>query len=61
MHSLIELDNDDGRPTFILSVFHKKFQMIKVALQKYPCKSSDYFQKLCIFFIFINYSRTLKD
>lgn len=40
MHSLIELDNDDGRPTFVLSVFHKKFQMIKVALQKYPCKSS---------------------
>lgn len=39
MHSLIKLDSDNGRPTFILSVFHKKFQMIKVALQKYP-KSS---------------------
>lgn len=39
MQLLIEHDSNDGRPTFVLSVFHKKFQMIKVPLQKYPCNS----------------------
>lgn len=56
MQLLIESDNNDGRPTFVLSVFHKKFQMIKVALQKVPLQFSvleDYFQKLCAFSSFL--------
>ncbi len=56
MQLLIERDNNDGRPTFVLSVFHKKFQMIKVALQKVPLQFlvlEDYFQKLCAFSSFL--------